>query len=59
MSIDRRSFLVAGTTAMASTAFSYGRIPGANDRISIGHIGIGSRGRGLAHIALRVTKMSR
>jgi predicted dehydrogenase len=51
MSIDRRSFLVAGTTAMASTAFSYGRIPGANDRISIGHIGIGSRGRGLAHIA--------
>jgi predicted dehydrogenase len=51
MSIDRRSFLLAGTTAMASTALSYGRIPGANDRISLGHIGAGNRGRGLASIA--------
>src|SRR5216683_7339049 len=51
MQIDRRSFLVAGTTAMASTALSYSRIPGANDRISLGHIGIGQRGRGLAYIA--------
>jgi predicted dehydrogenase len=31
-------------------AFSYGRIPGANDRISLGHIGIGNRGRGLERI---------
>src|SRR5437867_9118917 len=54
MRIDRRSFLVAGTTAMASTALSYGRIPGANDRISLGHIGVGSRGRGLARIAARL-----
>src|SRR5215831_15075822 len=51
MKMDRRSFLAAGTTALASTALSYSRIPGANDRISLGHIGIGSRGRGLAHIA--------
>jgi predicted dehydrogenase len=51
MKIDRRSFLVAGTTALASTARSYSRIPGANDRISLGHIGIGGRGRGLAFIA--------
>ena len=51
MRIDRRSFLAAGTAAMASTALSYGRIPGANDRISLGHIGVGSRGRGLAKIA--------
>ena len=34
--------------ALATTALSYSRILGANDRISLGHIGIGSRGRGLA-----------
>src|SRR6185436_10854518 len=42
-------------TAMASTALSYGRIPGANDRISIGHIGVGSRGRQLLQIASRLS----
>ena len=30
---------------MGVSAFSYSRIPGANDRISLGHIGIGNRGR--------------
>jgi predicted dehydrogenase len=30
------------------TALSYARIPGANDRISLGHIGVGSRGSELA-----------
>ena len=54
MKIDRRSFLVTGTTAFASTALSYSRIPGANDRISLGHIGIGGRGRGLASIAAKL-----
>ena len=54
MKIDRRSFLLTGTTAFASTALSYSRIPGANDRISLGHIGIGSRGRGLASIAAKL-----
>src|SRR5260370_31791091 len=54
MKIDRRSFLVTGTSAFASTALSYSRIPGANDRISLGHIGIGSRGRGLASIAAKL-----
>jgi predicted dehydrogenase len=49
--LNRRTFLTAGTTALASTALSYSRIPGANDRISLGHIGIGSRGHGLAYIA--------
>jgi predicted dehydrogenase len=48
--VNRREFLqkgaviAAGTAAISSTALSYGRIPGANDRISLGHIGIGSRG---------------
>jgi predicted dehydrogenase len=32
------------------SAFSYARIPGANDRISVGHIGIGNRGRELASV---------
>jgi predicted dehydrogenase len=54
--LDRRSFItrtagaVAGS-ALASTALSYGRILGANDRIALGHIGVGNRGRGLHTIA--------
>ena len=50
--IGRRSFLntaagaVAGS-AFASTALSYDRIVGANDRIRLGHIGVGRRGSGL------------
>ena len=50
--VDRRTFLntaagVVAGSAFASTALSYDRILGANDRISLGHIGIGSRGSGL------------
>jgi hypothetical protein len=37
---------VAGS-AFASTALSYDRILGANDRIALGHIGVGHRGSGL------------
>jgi predicted dehydrogenase len=56
--IDRRSFLqaagaVAGT-ALATSAFSYDRILGANDRIALGHIGIGNRGSQLHLMASRV-----
>src|SRR5262245_58938964 len=54
MQIDRRAFLAAGTTTLASNALSYSRILGANDRISLGHIGIGGRGRGLAYIVSRL-----
>jgi predicted dehydrogenase len=55
--IDRRTFLaksaalVAGGAAFAKTALSYDKILGANDRISMAHIGVGSRGRDLAWIA--------
>ena len=48
--VNRREFLqkgaliAAGTAAVNSTALSYGRILGANERISLGHIGIGHRG---------------
>jgi predicted dehydrogenase len=54
--IDRREFLtksvalLAGGTAFASTALSYDRILGANDRISLCHIGNGSRGGDLGLI---------
>jgi len=50
--MNRREFLHKGAMAAAasaagSTALSYGRIHGANERISIGHIGIGTRGKEL------------
>ena len=54
--IDRRTFL--GTTgiltagaAVGTTALSYARILGANDRIALGHIGVGNRGGDLLSIA--------
>jgi predicted dehydrogenase len=53
--INRRSFLnqtaamVAGTTAL-----SYSRILGANDRLSLGHIGIGNRGRELDYMVSKL-----
>lgn len=52
---NRRKFL--GHTvkvAVTTTALSYGRILGANDRISLGHIGIGNRGRELDWIVSRL-----
>jgi hypothetical protein len=50
--ISRRSFLnrsaaAWGATTVASTAISYSRILGVNDRILLGHIGIRNRGREL------------
>ena len=54
--IDRRKFLtkstalLAGGAAFARTALSYDKILGANDRISVGHIGNGSRGGELGWI---------
>jgi predicted dehydrogenase len=58
--ISRRAFLgksaavVAASTVLPSTALSYENIVGANDRISLGHAGIGSRGRDLDQIASRL-----
>ena len=66
--IDRRAFLnraatVAGVATLggkalspgaAGTALSYARIVGANDRISLAHIGIGSRGGELDWVASRL-----
>jgi predicted dehydrogenase len=56
--VDRRTFIqaagVAAGSAIASTALSYDRILGANDRIALGHIGIGNRGSGLHKMASRL-----
>lgn len=55
--MDRKTFLaksaalLAGGAAFASTALSYRKIAGANDRISLCHIGNGSRGQDLDWIA--------
>ena len=51
--INRRAFLgkaaaaIAASTVLPRTALSYENIVGANDRISLGHVGIGSRGADL------------
>src|SRR5689334_12228219 len=58
--INRRKFLqksavvAAGSAALGSTALSYSRIAGANDRISLGHIGVGNRGSELDGIVARI-----
>ena len=58
--LNRRDFLqksatvAAGTAALSRTAMSYARIVGANDRISLGHIGVGNRGSELDGIAGRL-----
>jgi predicted dehydrogenase len=55
--MDRKTFLtksaalLAGGAAAATTALSYSKIAGANDRISLCHIGNGSRGEDLDLIA--------
>jgi len=59
--IDRRSFLTqsalaAGGISLTSSALSYGRITGANDRIAICHIGTGSRGEDLSGIVSKLSK---
>src|SRR5580693_6424801 len=42
--LERSAVVATGSAALSSTALSYSRIAGANDRISLGHIGIGNRG---------------
>jgi predicted dehydrogenase len=58
--IDRRDFLQKGAAAVAasasisSSALSYARIAGSNDRVSLGHIGIGNRGSELDGMAAQL-----
>jgi len=57
---NRREFLQKGTVmtvgsaALTNTALSYTRILGANDRISLGHVGVGNRGSELDGIVARL-----
>jgi predicted dehydrogenase len=52
----QKSALIAGATATTATdALSYSRIVGANDRISIGHIGVGHRGSELDGMVARLS----
>src|SRR5258708_3829835 len=59
--MNRRAFLgksaalVAGSAMLSRTAASYEKILGANDRISLGHIGIGHRGDDLDLIVSKLT----
>src|SRR5579864_2596213 len=59
-SMNRRDFLeksavaIAGSAVLPSTALSYAHIVGANDRISLGHVGCGSRGSDLELIASKL-----
>jgi predicted dehydrogenase len=58
--MDRRTFLsksaalIAGGSALARTALSYSRTLGANDRISLCHVGNGSRGEDLDWIVAQL-----
>ena len=59
-SMNRRDFLgksavaIAGSAMLPRTAASYANIVGANDRISVGHIGNGNRGHDLDLIASKL-----
>jgi predicted dehydrogenase len=58
--LDRREFLsksaalITAGSALAQTALSYGKTLGANDRISLCHVGTGSRGADLDWIASKL-----
>jgi predicted dehydrogenase len=58
--INRRAFLgksaaaIAGGIVLPRTALSYENIVGANNRIALGHIGIGNRGTELDSIASKL-----
>src|SRR6201999_751428 len=54
--IQKSPILATATAAASSSALSYSRIAGANDRISIGHIGIGNRGSELDRMVAQLSK---
>ncbi len=57
--MHRRDLLrTAGTAALTWTAASYGRILGANDKVNLGLIGAGGRGRGVMGTFIRTTQVN-
>jgi predicted dehydrogenase len=57
--LSRRTILKAGAGVLSTTALSYARVVGANERISLGHIGVGNRGRELASVAASLRSSQR
>jgi predicted dehydrogenase len=49
--LQKTAVIAASGAALGSSALSYARIIGANDRIRLGHIGVGVRGRELQGMA--------
>ncbi len=54
--LEQSAWLAAGAATANSTALSYRRILGANDRISLGHIGVGRRGSELDDIVGKLSQ---
>ena len=52
--IERRKILMGAGAAFTTSLFT-GRVKGANDRIAVGHIGIGAMGSSNLGFALRLT----
>ena len=52
--LDRTAAAVAGA-AVPMTALSYDRVSGANNRIMLGHVGVGDRGQGLEWITAQLS----
>jgi hypothetical protein len=52
--LGKSAAVIAGGVVLPRTALSYENIVGANDRISLGHIGIGSRGGDIDLIASKL-----
>jgi predicted dehydrogenase len=57
--LEQSAWLAAGAASINSTALSYSRILGANDRISLGHIGIGHRGVELDDIVGKLSQQKK
>jgi predicted dehydrogenase len=54
--LQKSALLATATAAVSSSALSYSRIAGSNDRISIGHIGIGNRGSELDRMVAQLSQ---
>ncbi|HUE43277.1 MAG TPA: Gfo/Idh/MocA family oxidoreductase [Candidatus Sulfotelmatobacter sp.] len=54
--LQKSALLATATAAVSSSALSYSRIAGSNDRISLGHIGIGNRGSELDRMVAQLSQ---